>query len=171
MITIGFSRASDEARYQLYVNWLTSVNPLFEYINFYGMDIPAALEALERCSGIVLTGGADVHPSHYGKGEDDKRCECDLKRDILEFALIEKVLMAPAGFESIETAKQNGKWSALDNVEELIIPPDLQLLFDKSKKAFENWEKFSRSVKRGILERILNAKRPETRQKRTTYEE
>ena len=80
--------------------------------------------------------------------------------------LIEKELMTPAGFESIETAKKNGRWSALDDVEELIIPPDLKMLFDKNKTAFENWEKFSRSVKRGILERILNAKRSETRQKR-----
>ena len=80
--------------------------------------------------------------------------------------LIEKGLMTPAGFESIEIAKQNGAWSALDEVEELIIQPDLKLLFDKNKGAFENWEKFSRSLKRAILEWILNAKLPETRQKR-----
>jgi len=82
--------------------------------------------------------------------------------------LIEKGLMTPAGFESIETAKQNGTWSALDEVEELIIPPDLKLLFDKNKTASDYWEKFSRSAKRAILEWILNAKRPETRQKRIT---
>ena len=81
--------------------------------------------------------------------------------------LIEKGLMAAAGFESIDIAKRNGTWSALDEVEELIIPSDLQLLFDNNKRAFENWENFPRSVKRGILEWILNAKRPETRQKRT----
>ena len=74
--------------------------------------------------------------------------------------------MTPAGFESIDIAKRNGTWSALDEVEELVIPPDLKLLFDKNKTAYENWEGFSRSAKRGILERILNAKRPETRQKR-----
>jgi uncharacterized protein YdeI (YjbR/CyaY-like superfamily) len=32
--------------------------------------------------------------------------------------------------------------------------------------AFENFQGFPKSVKRGILEWILNAKRPETRQKR-----
>jgi uncharacterized protein YdeI (YjbR/CyaY-like superfamily) len=80
--------------------------------------------------------------------------------------LIEKGLMTSAGFDSIEAAKQNGTWSALDGVEELIIPSDLQVLFDKNIVAYKNWEKFSRSVKRGILEWILNAKRPETRQKR-----
>jgi len=80
--------------------------------------------------------------------------------------LIGKGLMTTAGFESIDIAKRNGTWSALDEVEELIIPSDLQLLFDNNKRAFENWENFPRSVKRGILEWILNAKRPETRQKR-----
>lgn len=77
-----------------------------------------------------------------------------------------KGLMTSAGFESIEISQQNGKWSALDEVEELTIPTDLKLLFDKNKRASENWENFSRSVKRGILEWILNAKRTETRQKR-----
>ena len=66
----------------------------------------------------------------------------------------------------LKEAKQNGRWSALDEVEELIIPSDLQMLFDKSIVAVKNWEKFSRSVKRGILEWILNAKWPATRQKR-----
>jgi uncharacterized protein YdeI (YjbR/CyaY-like superfamily) len=80
--------------------------------------------------------------------------------------LIEKGLMTPAGFESVETAKQNGKWSALDEVEKLIVPSDLKQLFDKNKTASENWNGFSRSVKRGILEWILNAKRAETRQRR-----
>ena len=80
--------------------------------------------------------------------------------------LIEKGLMTSAGFESIEIAKRNGTWTALDEVEELIIPPDLQLLFDKNIAAFENWKNFSRYINRGILEWILNAKRSETRQKR-----
>jgi len=80
--------------------------------------------------------------------------------------LIEKGLMTPAGFESIEIAKKNGKWASLDGVEGLTVPHDLRRLLEKDKTAFDNWEQFSRSVKRGILEWILNAKRPETRQKR-----
>ena len=93
MIRIGFSRASVEEKYQLYVKWLKSIDPSFEYINFYGMDIPDALAELDRCSGLVLTGGVDVHPSYYGKAEEENRCELDLSRDILEFALIEKALI------------------------------------------------------------------------------
>jgi putative glutamine amidotransferase len=93
MVTFGFSRASGEAKYQLYVKWLQSVEPSFEYINFYGMDIPDALAELDRCSGLVLTGGVDVHPSYYGRSEEENRCELDISRDILEFALIEKALL------------------------------------------------------------------------------
>jgi putative glutamine amidotransferase len=93
MITIGFSRASVEEKYQLYVKWLKSIDQSFEYINFYRMDVPDALAALEKCSGLVLTGGADVYPSHYGKGEEENRCEIDPSRDVLEFALIEKALV------------------------------------------------------------------------------
>jgi uncharacterized protein YdeI (YjbR/CyaY-like superfamily) len=80
--------------------------------------------------------------------------------------LLEKGLVAPAGLEAIETAKQNGTWTALDNVEEMTIPEDLQTAFDKNKTAFAYFDKFPRSSKRNILEWILNAKRPETRQKR-----
>lgn len=75
-------------------------------------------------------------------------------------------LIAKAGLESIELAKQNGTWTALDKVEEIEIPEDLQMALDKNQTAFANFDKFPRSSKRGILEWILNAKRPETRQKR-----
>jgi putative glutamine amidotransferase len=91
-MTIGFSKASEEGKYQLYVSWLRCIDPTFDYINFYGMDLAEALTALEKCSGLVLTGGVDVLPSYYGKGEDEYRCEIDQSRDVLEFALIEKAL-------------------------------------------------------------------------------
>ncbi len=80
--------------------------------------------------------------------------------------LIKQGLMHKSGLSMIEIAKSNGTWTALDEVEKTTIPDDLQKLFNKNKAAFDNWEKFSRSSKRGILEWILNAKKPETRQKR-----
>ncbi len=80
--------------------------------------------------------------------------------------LLEKGLIASAGLEAIEAAKQNGTWTALDKVEEMTIPEDLQQAFDKNKTAFTHFDKFPRSSKRNILEWIMNAKRPETRQTR-----
>ncbi len=80
--------------------------------------------------------------------------------------LLAEGLMTAQGLKMIEIAKQNGNWSALDEIEELTIPQDLQLLLNSNTIATDNWNNFSRSSKRGILEWILNAKRPETRQKR-----
>lgn len=80
--------------------------------------------------------------------------------------LIEEGLMQPAGYQMIEIAKENGTWTALDEVENIILPADLQESFSKNKTAFNHWNTFSRSSKRGILEWIVNAKKPETRQKR-----
>ena len=80
--------------------------------------------------------------------------------------LIEQRLMHSSGLRMIEIAKQNGTWTALDEVENITIPDDLKELFLKNKTAHDNWEKFPRSSKRGILEWIMNAKKTETRQKR-----
>lgn len=74
--------------------------------------------------------------------------------------------MAPAGLEMIEIAKANGTWNALDEVEKGIIPPDLQAALAAIPKASQHFDAFPPSVRRSILEWILNAKRPETRAKR-----
>lgn len=81
-------------------------------------------------------------------------------------ALLKAKLMAPAGLEMVRIAKENGTWNALDEVENLVVPEDLQQAFDENPAAFSFWEAFPPSTKRGILEWILNAKRHETRAKR-----
>ena len=75
-------------------------------------------------------------------------------------------LMAPAGLAKVEAAQQDGSWSALDAVEALVIPPDLEAALDANPPAQQHWDAFPRSVKRGILEWIANSKRPETRARR-----
>lgn len=80
--------------------------------------------------------------------------------------LIAEDLITEAGYEAIAIAKQNGTWEALDKVDQLIVPDDLQALFNKNSKAFANWQQFAPSSRRGILDWINNAKRPETRAKR-----
>ena len=77
-------------------------------------------------------------------------------------------LMAPAGLAAVEAAKASGTWTALDAVEDLIEPADLRAALDADAGARREWDAFPRSVKRGILEWILNAKRPETRARRVT---
>lgn len=80
--------------------------------------------------------------------------------------LIAENRMAPAGLAMVEVAQQSGSWTALDEVENLVVPPDLQKAFDENRPAFDHWKAFPPSARRGILEWIRNAKRPETRAKR-----
>ena len=75
-------------------------------------------------------------------------------------------LMSDAGIEMIRVAKEKGTWDALNDVDNLIEPDDLLDAFNNNQKAFENWNNFPASTRRGILEWIFNAKRKETRQKR-----
>ena len=80
--------------------------------------------------------------------------------------MLEQGRMTEAGLEMIETAKQNGTWTALEAVQDSVIPQDLEQAFQKSEAAWKNFSAFPPSSKRIILEWILNAKRPQTRQKR-----
>lgn len=80
--------------------------------------------------------------------------------------MIDAGLMTFPGLEVIEAAKQDGSWNALDAIEALEIPPDLEIALASYDSAQNNFDAFPRSVKRSILEWIANAKRPETRAKR-----
>jgi uncharacterized protein YdeI (YjbR/CyaY-like superfamily) len=80
--------------------------------------------------------------------------------------LIEDGLMTEAGFKSIETAKQNGSWTILDDVEDLIIPPDLEAEFTKKPNAKAFFLGSSKSFKKMMLYWLVSAKTIETRQKR-----
>ena len=77
--------------------------------------------------------------------------------------LIKEDKMAPAGLEMIKLAKTTGTWTALDGVDKLTVPEDMKNLLAANPDAKKNWEAFPKSTQRGILEWILNAKRPETR--------
>ncbi|MDX2243828.1 MAG: YdeI/OmpD-associated family protein [Leptolyngbyaceae cyanobacterium bins.302] len=80
--------------------------------------------------------------------------------------LLEQGLMMPAGLAKVEAAKADGSWNALDAIEALEIPPDLEQALASYAAAQQNFEAFPKSVKRGILEWIATAKKPETRAKR-----
>jgi len=75
-------------------------------------------------------------------------------------------LMAPAGAAAIAVARENGAWTRLDDVEDGVIPPDLQSAFEERPGSREQFDAFPRSARRGILEWIVQAKRPETRARR-----
>ncbi|HMR90416.1 MAG TPA: YdeI/OmpD-associated family protein [Saprospiraceae bacterium] len=80
--------------------------------------------------------------------------------------LIAEGLMTKAGLECIEIAKQNGSWTMLDDVDALIIPPDLEAAFERYPRSKAFFESLSPSIKKMMLYWIISAKQKETRQKR-----
>ena len=82
--------------------------------------------------------------------------------------LAENNLITKAGLESIEIAQQNGSWTILDEVENLTIPKDLELALKNNSGAEEYFYNLSKSTKKGMLQWLVLAKRPETREKRIT---
>ena len=80
--------------------------------------------------------------------------------------LMKEGRMATPGLAMVQLAKETGTWTALDAIENLQIPADLEAAFELHPSSKQKFENFPRSVKRGILEWIMNAKRPATREKR-----
>jgi len=86
------------------------------------------------------------------------------KRHIKE--LMAADLMHQSGMEKIKIAKKNGSWTALDNVENGIIPEDLQAAFDDNQTAHNNYQSFAPGYRKSYLYWLNQAKREETRNKR-----
>jgi len=78
--------------------------------------------------------------------------------------LIAQGRMTRAGLAKVEAAKRDGSWTKLDAIERLEIPRDLAAAF--SARGARYFDTFPRSVKRGILEWIACARKPETRARR-----
>ncbi len=75
-------------------------------------------------------------------------------------------LLHASGRAVVETAKATGSWTALDAVSALVVPTDLQKALAAFPSAAKNFAAFPPSARRGILEWIEVAKRPETRARR-----
>lgn len=80
--------------------------------------------------------------------------------------LIEQGLMTEAGLKSIQIAKKNGSWTALNDVEAQKIPADLDAKFKSVPGSKARFMSLSKSVRKAMLFRLMHAKRPETRMKR-----
>ncbi|MGB1269274.1 MAG: YdeI/OmpD-associated family protein [Flavobacteriaceae bacterium] len=80
--------------------------------------------------------------------------------------LIASKLMHASGLKKIAVAKKDGSWTALDDVESLKIPEDLQAEFDCNPVAFSNYNGFAPSYRKGYLYWLHSGKRKATRDKR-----
>jgi len=82
--------------------------------------------------------------------------------------LLKENLMTAAGLQKIETAKNNGSWTALDKMEALEMPAALKKVFAKNKTALKNFEQFPPSTKKQLYHWVGSDKTTITRHKRTT---
>jgi uncharacterized protein YdeI (YjbR/CyaY-like superfamily) len=80
--------------------------------------------------------------------------------------MIAAKLRTPAGLAKIDAAKKNGSWTALDHVEDLVIPPELEKAFAKNRKARARFEASSYSARKYSLYWINNVKTPARRESR-----
>ncbi len=115
---------------------------------------------------------------------DSKPAKLDAQRSLLWFAprqrgtgwsalnkrrvsaLMTEGLMAAPGLARIEAAQADGSWQKLDAVGALEVPPDLALALAAWADAQRYFDAFPPSARRGILEWIVQARRPETRARR-----
>jgi len=77
-------------------------------------------------------------------------------------------MIAPEGRAAIELAKANGSWSALDDVEDMIVPDDLALALASSPGALRNFESFSPPARKAFLRWINNLRSDAKRAERIT---
>jgi putative glutamine amidotransferase len=88
-ISIAVSRLTTN-----YEAWLQKLYPGLEIVNFEGRDPGDFRRRVQEYSGLVLTGGGDIHPSLYGNPDTEHHClGIDIKRDELEFSMLEAALM------------------------------------------------------------------------------
>lgn len=81
--------------------------------------------------------------------------------------MIQRGKMAPAGFETINKAKANGKWSkAYSSRKAPAIPEDLEKALMENERAWMNFKEFSNSTKLRYIYWVNTAKKEETRQRR-----
>ena len=85
----------------------------------------------------------------------------------LRFAKLEELgLIHQSGFNAVETSKKAGLWNFMDDVDNLIIPNDLQEALTKNNEAKLFFEAINPSSKRFVLRWIKLAKTDKTRASR-----
>ena len=93
-------------------------------------DLDARASAvIARCDGLLLSGGADIDPGHYGETPEDPAWAGDLGRDYFEFALLRHarhrrlpVLGVCRGAQLINVALGGSMWQDLPSMRPKSLP-------------------------------------------------
>jgi uncharacterized protein YdeI (YjbR/CyaY-like superfamily) len=74
--------------------------------------------------------------------------------------------LEPAGAAILEAARADGSWTLFDSVEDMMVPDDLGASLDAVPGGREGWDALPPSARKAYLYWLVQAKRPETRQRR-----
>jgi len=80
--------------------------------------------------------------------------------------LIAQGRMQPSGARGVELARATGMWDAMEDVDDLVVPPDLAAALAAQPPAQEQFTGFPPSTRRNVLRWIASAKTEATRGKR-----
>jgi uncharacterized protein YdeI (YjbR/CyaY-like superfamily) len=81
--------------------------------------------------------------------------------------LIENGRMQPAGLQTVDKARQDGRWdAAYDSPSAATVPDDFQAALDRSEQASAFWATLDSRNRYAMLFRVQTAKKAETRAKR-----
>jgi uncharacterized protein YdeI (YjbR/CyaY-like superfamily) len=80
--------------------------------------------------------------------------------------LISEGRMAAPGLRAIEESKQRGEWNDQDEVDDLLVPEDLDTALRQNPQALAFFTSAAPSYRRNVLRWVKLAKKPDTRAKR-----
>lgn len=80
--------------------------------------------------------------------------------------LVPAGLMTPAGLAKVAAAEADGSWTLLDDVEALVVPPDLAAALGSRPGARAQWDAFLPGARKQMLWWVVQARRPATREAR-----
>ena len=78
------------SRFQDYASWIQCEDSLVVFERLVVGSDPR--KVLDTVDALILPGGEDVEPVHYGRADAAHLCQCNPKRDALEYAALELAL-------------------------------------------------------------------------------
>jgi len=92
-LKIAISKLKPDKYGHTYRSWLRRYDSSIQWVNLYPLSVDSAKKVLKTCDGLLCTGGGDVDPSIYGKGDEADKCgPPDHHRDSLELAVIHEAI-------------------------------------------------------------------------------
>lgn len=88
-IRIAITKTSGSKSYENYKSWILKADSNIIIVDLINQDVDNIDSIISTVDGLLLSGGPDIDPIHFGKVEERDRCTIDLRRDSIEINAIE----------------------------------------------------------------------------------